>query len=304
MNIDQLKTFREVVRLGSFSEVAKKLAISQPAVSFQIQKLEQELGMRLIDRAQRAFTLTAAGKRLLRFAEAVATERKSLLHDLEQMRDEVSGELAIAASTIPGEFLLPPLLAKFKQRHPAVKIQVEVSDSLNVINKVLDNVYEVGFCGLPPEGHDLKYFKIAEDEIVLIVSPEHPFSRQGEIGPEELESEPLIFREATSGTQRSLEGYLSRAGFDAAKLKPHLILGSTLAVISAVAGGAGIAFVSSLALNTGLTTASVRQVSVKGLRMKRDFYCVYRPERIVSRLLEEFIGFIRLETAQDGGKND
>jgi DNA-binding transcriptional LysR family regulator len=304
MNIDQLKTFREVVRLGSFSEVAKKLAISQPAVSFQIQKLEQELGMRLIDRAQRGFTLTAAGKRLLRFAEAVATERKSLLHDLEQMRDEVSGELAIAASTIPGEFLLPPLLAKFKQRHPAVKIQVEVSDSLNVINKVLDNVYEVGFCGLPPEGHDLKYFKIAEDEIVLIVSPEHPFSRQGEIGPDELESEPLIFREATSGTQRSLEGYLSRAGFDAAKLKPHLILGSTLAVISAVAGGAGIAFVSSLALNTGLTTASVRQVSVKGLRMKRDFYCVYRPERIVSRLLEEFIGFIRLETAQDGGKND
>jgi DNA-binding transcriptional LysR family regulator len=304
MNIDQLKTFREVVRLGSFSEVAKKLAISQPAVSFQIQKLEQELGMRLIDRAQRGFTLTAAGKRLLRFAEAVATERKSLLHDLEQMRDEVSGELAIAASTIPGEFLLPPLLAKFKQRHPAVKIQVEVSDSLNVINKVLDNVYEVGFCGLPPEGHDLKYFKIAEDEIVLIVSPEHPFSRQGEIGPDELESEPLIFREATSGTQRSLEGYLSRAGFDAAKFKPHLILGSTLAVISAVAGGAGIAFVSSLALNTGLTTASVRQVSVKGLRMKRDFYCVYRPERIVSRLLEEFIGFIRLETAQDGGKND
>jgi DNA-binding transcriptional LysR family regulator len=304
MNIDQLMTFREVVRLGSFSEVAKKLGISQPAVSFQIQKLEQELGMRLIDRAQRAFTLTAAGKRLLRFAEAVAAERQKLLHDLEQMRDEVSGELALAASTIPGEFLLPPLLAKFKQRHPAVRIQVEVSDSLNVINKVADNAYEVGFCGLAPAGHDLKAFKIAEDEIVLIVSPEHPFARRREIGLPELESEPLIFREAASGTQRSLEGHLSRAGLDPEKLKPHLVLGSTLAVISAVAGGAGIAFVSNLALNTGLAAAPVRPVRVKGLRMKRDFYCIYRPERIVSRLLEEFIGFIRLETAQDGGKND
>jgi DNA-binding transcriptional LysR family regulator len=304
MNIDQLMTFREVIRLGSFSEVAKKLGISQPAVSFQIQKLEQELGMRLIDRAQRAFTLTAAGKRLLRFTEAVAAERQKLLQDLEQMRDEISGDLALAASTIPGEFLLPPLLAKFKQRHPAVRIQVEVSDSLNVINKVTDNAYEVGFSGLPPEGHDLKAFKIAGDEIVLIVSPEHPFARRGEIGPEELESEPLIFREATSGTQRSLEGHLSRAGLDPAKLKPHLVLGSTLAVISAVAGGAGIAFVSNLALNTGLAVAPVRPVRVRGLRMKRDFYCIYRPERIVSRLLEEFIGFIRLETTQDGGKND
>jgi DNA-binding transcriptional LysR family regulator len=304
MNIDQLKTFREVVRLGSFSEVAKKLAISQPAVSFQIQKLEQELGMRLIDRSQRAFTLTAAGRRLLRFAEAVEAERKSLLHDLEQMRDEISGELVIAASTMPGEFLLPPLLARFKQRYPAVTIQVDVSDSLTVINGVQDNNYEVGFCGLAPAGHELTSFKIAEDEIVLIVSPEHPFARRREIAPEELAGEPLIFREAASGTQHSLEGYLSRAGLDVGKIKPHLILGSTLALISAVAGGAGIAFVSNLALNTGLAPAPVRPVRVKGIHMRRDFYCVYRQERIISRLLEGFINFIRLEAAHDGGKSD
>ena len=111
MNLDHLKTFQEVVRLGSFSEVARKLAISQPAVSFQIQKLEHELGTRLIDRSQRAITLTAAGKRLLNFAESIEKERDLLQHDLEHMREEVSGDLRIAASTIPGEFLLPRLLA-------------------------------------------------------------------------------------------------------------------------------------------------------------------------------------------------
>jgi DNA-binding transcriptional LysR family regulator len=304
MNIDQLKTFRELVRLGSFSEVAKKLAISQPAVSFQVQKLEQELGTRLIDRSQRAFILTAAGHRLLRFAEAVETERKGLLHDLEQLRDEISGELVIAASTIPGEFLLPPLLTRFKQRYPVVTIQMDVSDSLNVIDGVSDNTYEVGFCGIAPEGYDLTAFKMGEDEIVLMVPPEHPFVRKKEITPDELAGEPLISREATSGTQRSLEGYLSRAGLDTGKLKPHLILGSTLAAISAVASGSGIAFVSNLALNTGLLPAPVRPVRIKGLRMKRDFYCVYQPERIISRLPEEFIGFIRLETANGGDKND
>ena len=119
MNIDHLKTFQEVVRLGSFSEVAKKLDISQPAVSFQIQRLEQELGIRLIDRSQRAIKLTSAGRRILHFAESVEIEREQLRHDLEQMREDISGDLLIAASTIPGEYLLPPLLAKYKKQYPS-----------------------------------------------------------------------------------------------------------------------------------------------------------------------------------------
>jgi DNA-binding transcriptional LysR family regulator len=300
MNIDHLKTFQEIVRLGSFSEVAKKLAISQPAVSFQIQKLEQELGIRLIDRTQRAITLTAAGRRLLRFAEAVESEREHLKHDLEQMREEISGDLLIAASTIPGEFLLPPLLAQFKQRHPTVKIQVDVSDSLTVISRIRDNTYEVGFCGIAPEGRDLAFFKIASDEIVLIVSPEHPFARKEEVSPDELEGEPLISREATSGTHRSLESLLLKAGLDIRKWVPNLVLGSSQAVVSAVAAGAGIAFVSNLAIKVGLAPALVRQVRLRGITLNRDFYCVYRQERVVSRLLEEFINYIKIETSHVG----
>ena len=90
MNLDHLITFTKIVRLGSFSEVARGLSISQPAVSFQIQKLEQELGMRLIDRTQKALILTAAGKRVLKFAESVAAECVNLHRDLEQMRDEIA----------------------------------------------------------------------------------------------------------------------------------------------------------------------------------------------------------------------
>ena len=300
MNIDHLKTFQEIVRLGSFSEVAKKLAISQPAVSFQIQKLEQELGIRLIDRTQRAITLTAAGRRLLRFAEAVEGERRHLQHDLEQMREEISGDLLIAASTIPGEFLLPPLLANFKQRHPSVKIQVDVSDSLTVINKVRDNTYEVGFCGIAPEGRDLAFFKIASDEIVLIVSPEHPFGQKGEVSRDEIVGEPFISREATSGTQRSLESLLLQAGLDIRKWVPNLVLGSSQAVVSAVAAGAGIAFVSNLAIKKGVAPALVRQVRLRGLRLARDFYCIYRQERVVSRLLEGFINYMQIEASHIG----
>jgi DNA-binding transcriptional LysR family regulator len=299
MNLDHLKTFQEVVRLGSFSEVAKKLAISQPAVSFQIQKLEQQLGTRLIDRTQRAIiTLTAAGKRLLLFAESVEMEYGRLQHDLEQMREDVSGELLIAASTIPGEFLLPPWLARFKRIHPAVNIQVDISDSQAVINGVRDNAYQVGFCGMAPQGEELSSFKVAGDEIVLIVFPEHPFAQRSEISAGELEGEPLIFREETSGTQRSLERLLSRGGLDLRNWVPNLTLGTTQAVVSAVEDKAGIAFVSTLAIKKSLALGLVRQVRVGGLKLSRDFYCIYRKERIVTRLFEEFINFIQIEVSR------
>ena len=293
MNLDYLKTFLEVVRLGSFSEVAKRLSISQPAVSFQIQKLEQDLGVRLIDRGQKRIALTDAGKRLLRFAEAVEKEQSRLTRDLDRLREEVTGEIVIAASTIPGEVLLPSILGEFKALHPAIGARVEASDSITVINRVQDGSYDVGFCGVKPEGKELDYFKMADDDIVLIVSPEHPFARRRKVSPLELEGEQIIFREETSGTQRSLKSLLAKAGLDIGKWSPSLILGTSQAVVSAVESALGIAFVSNLAIKKSLALGLVKQVSVDGIKLKRDFYCVYRKERVVSRLLSEFIDFVQ-----------
>ena len=302
MNLDYLKTYLEVIKLRSFSEVAKKLSISQPAVSFQIQKLEQDLGVRLIDRSQRAITMTEAGKRLVRFAQTVEAERGRLRHDLDQLREEVTGDLVVAASTIPGEFLLPPILGEFKRLHPAIRVQVVVSDSLTVISGVRDGAYEVGFCGIAPEGQDLESFKTAGDEIVLIVFPEHPFAERQEVSLVELEGEPLIFREETSGTQQSLQAFLSKTGLDLRKWVPNLVLGTTQAVVCAVEVGAGIAFVSNLAIKKSVALGLVKQVAVDGLRLSRDFNCVYRKERVVSRLLEEFIAFVQIKASRNGGR--
>ena len=298
MNIEYLKTFQEIARLNSFSEVAKKLHISQPAVSFQIQKLEQELGVQLIDRSQRSLALTEAGKRLLRFAVVVDGERDKLRGDLENLKEEISGDLLIGASTIPGEYILPPFLARFKSLHPAVNVQVEISDSLTVIDRVRSNDYEVGFCGTGPESKDLESFVIAGDEIVLLVNFEHPFATKNEITPDELEGQPFIFREATSGTQRSLESSLAKNGIPLSKLTPRLVLGSTQAVISAVMVGAGIGFMSSQAVRLGCPPG-LKVVKIHGLQMKRDFYCICRRDKAMNRLNAEFKTFIRLETSGD-----
>jgi DNA-binding transcriptional LysR family regulator len=296
MNLDYLRTYLDVIRIGSFSEVAKKLSISQPAVSFQIQKLEQDLGVRLIDRRQKKLTLTEAGKRLLRFAETVEGEHNSLVRDLNQLREEVIGNLIITASTIPGDFILPPILSEFKRLHPAVGIQVVVSDSGRVIDGVRNGTYEIGFCGMVLEEQELEAFKIAEDEIVLIVFPEHPFAGKKRVSFLEVTEEPLISREDTSGTQRSVESLLRSSGFDLGLRKPTLVLGTTEAVVSAVEANSGIAFVSNLAIKKSLSLGLVKVIGVEGLTLKRDFFCIYREQRVVSRLLEEFIAFVRGRT--------
>ena len=293
MNLDYLSSYLAVIRLGSFSEVAKKLAISQPAVTFQIQKLEQDLGVRLIDRRQKALMLTEAGKRLARFAEIIEQERNSLMQDLDQLRQEVVGSLVIAASTIPGDFIIPPFLSEFKRLHPAVSIQVTVSDSGGVIEGVVNGTYEIGFCGMTLGERELEAFKIAEDEIALIVFPGHPFADKNGIAPLELTGEPLIFREETSGTQHSAELLLSQTGFDLSRCKPALVLGTTESVVSAVEAKLGIAFVSNLAIKKSLALGLVSTVKIKGATLRRNFFCIYRKQRVVSRLLEEFITFTR-----------
>ena len=294
MNLDYLKTYLLLVKMGSFSTVAKKLSISQPAVSFQIQKLEHDLGVRLINRSQKKISLTEAGKRLLAFAQSVSGEEDRLLKDIDHMREEVGGELLVAASTAPGELILPALVGEFISRHPAVKAEIMVMDSMAVIAGVHEGNYEVGICGTPPPTeYGLQSFKMPGDEIVLIVSPGHRLAGKERVSFSDIETEPLIQRESTSGTQRSVEILLSKAGYSASRLTPHLTVGSSQAVISAVEAGAGIAFISNLAAAKAVKLDTIKQLALTGLKLKRDFYCIYHAEHMSSRLLQEFIGFIR-----------
>jgi len=291
VNLDYLKTYSMVVELGSFSEAARRLSLSQPAVSFQIQRLESELGVRLLDRKEKAVSMTEVGKRLFRFTGVIKQEETKFMNDLDQIRNEVVGDLAIVASTIPSEFIVPPLLGEFKHLYPSTRPSVTMFDSYTAIARVQEVAYEVGFCGIIPEGLELESFKIAEDEIVLVVFLEHPFARRENISLKELEKEPLIFRNRTSGTQGSLEAMLLDKGYDLRRCSPTLVLGSTQAIVSAVEAGIGIAFVSNLAIKKSLALGMVKVVPVDELNLKRSFYCIYRKERLISRLLQEFIAF-------------
>ena len=147
MELNQLKAFCAVVEKRSFSRAGEVVFLSQPTVSLQISSLEQELGTQLLDRRAREITVTKTGETLYQYAKRILRLINEAEQAIEQLKGLMKGTLTLGASTIPGEYLLPSLLAEFKGLHPAIDIDLQISDTQGVITKVLAHEAEIGFVG-------------------------------------------------------------------------------------------------------------------------------------------------------------
>ena len=294
MNLDHVRSFLEVIKKGSLSEAARALGISQPAVSNQIKGLERELGMELLIRGERGVvSLTAAGEVFLAFAEQVVAAYEEMLQRLSHLKEEVSGELVIAASTTPGEFVLPQLLSDFKARYPQVEAKVTIADTRDVVEKVLARESDIGFIGAPIERPRLILAPLVKDEIVLAVYPDHPFAGRKAIRLEELQGQRLILREEGSGTRRSLEQLLAEKGQKLPADNVVLVLGSAHAVIEAIQARLGIGFVSAFAVLRLQASGQLCTVPIAMFSLTRDLFVAYEEGQLSTRLRQEFLAFAR-----------
>jgi DNA-binding transcriptional LysR family regulator len=294
VNLDHVRSFLEVIKRGSLSEAARTLGISQPAVSNQIKGLERELGTELLIRGERGVvSLTTAGEEFLAFAEKVVATYEEMLQRLSHIKEEVSGELIIAASTTPGEFILPQLLTDFKTRYPQVEAKVIIADTGDVVEKVLARECDIGFIGAAIERPRLTLVPLIKDEIVLAVYPDHPFAVREVIGLEKLQGQRLILREEGSGTRRSLEQLLAKKGEELPEDSVALVLGSTHAVIEAIQARLGIGFVSAFAVSRLKASGQLYTVPIAGFSLTRDLFVAYEKDQLSTRLRQEFLTFAK-----------
>jgi DNA-binding transcriptional LysR family regulator len=294
MRLAYLRTFVEVVQRGSFSAAAQALGISQPAVSQQMRSLEEELGVKLLLRGRRGLVgLTASGEAVLDFARSTLAACDALRSELRRLEEKIAGTLRLAASTTPGEYLVPQLLAAFRAQHPGVQAQVTVSDTADVVQRVLSGECDLGFIGAPVEQPGLVLERLAADEIVLAVYPGHPFAGWGKVTWKEVLAQPLIMREEGSGTRRTVERALAAQEKELPKESVALTLGSTQAVVQAIRDGLGIGFVSAFAVTRVPPAERLPVVTIEGLALARDLFVVYDETRITTNLLRAFVTFAR-----------
>lgn len=283
----RLRAFAALAREGSFSRAAASLYITQPAVSKHVALLEAELGRQLVARGRSTATLTPAGETLadyvLRAEALLANARRAL--DSGASAD--SGTLAVAASGIPGTYLLPIVLARFHEQYPAVEIDFRLDTSGNALEIVRAHQVEIAVVGGMTVPAELDAEALAEDDVVLVGSAAFAGRR---VRPRELEGLTWISREEGSATRAAVETARWQIGL---RVVRTLELPSWEAVKLAVASGAGIAAISRFALGLELDAGTLVVLDLPRWRVTRTIAAVTAHDVPLTPPAENFLALLR-----------
>jgi DNA-binding transcriptional LysR family regulator len=289
-----LETFCRIAELKSFSKAADDLFLTQPTVSGHVLSLEKSLSLRLFDRTSREVRLTQAGRVFLGYASKILSFRKELLNALSEFSQGIRGELSLGASTIPGEYLLPKLMGRFKKQYPHFIISLKIADTSEIIQYILQDNIEFGIVGAKLSHPSLHYEKYEEDEIIVTASPDHPLAWKKRVPMEELLKEPWIIREEGSGTQMAVEKALRKKDRSLKQFHVVMEMGSTSSVKEGVKAKLGLAFLSKRAVEEELTQGFLSRIAVEGIEtISRQIYIVSHRGRTLSPIGMEFLRFLK-----------
>lgn len=293
MNLWQLKVFCKVVELGSFSKAGQAIHLSQPTVSSHIKDIESHFGTQLIDRLTKKAAPTKAGELLYDYAKRLIRLREEAEVAMAAFMGKKQGSIHIGGSTIPGGYLLPQAMAAFSGDYPEVKLSLTIEDTMAIIEAVLSGAVEIGVVGARSQAKHLGQLKLMDDDMRLIVPASHPWAGEGNLPLDQLLTEPFLLREAGSGTRKSLQLSLQKAGVDIGDLKVCAEMGSTEAVRQGVKHGAGVSILSPIAVQAELETGTLVALTIEGVDLRRSFYLTWAKERTLSPLATAFKAFLK-----------
>jgi DNA-binding transcriptional LysR family regulator len=298
--LDLLSLFGQVVEEQSFTVVARKLGISQPAVSNQMRALEEKLGVKLLYRKGKGFALTPEGETVYRHALHILDEWTDLMREIGGSERLMNGKVHIGASHIPGEYLLPVYLAAIRKLYPEIKFKLTIGDSLEIAEKVLAHEVDFAVVGALFDTERLTSEFWLKDELGLVVSDAHPLSTGQSIEISTLQEYPMIIRESGSGHRRAFEGALAKCGLDLNDFNIALEVGSTEGVKNAVRSGLGYSFLSRHALesceNQGLVW-----MNVKDFRIERGIYLLTRRNKSLTVIADECFRYLTAQKSDTEG---
>jgi DNA-binding transcriptional LysR family regulator len=276
-----LETFSKAAELSSFTAAAKSLRLTQAAVSQRIQALEKKLGTALFQRKGGRVLLTEAGRKLYDYAQRILSLHLEAHREVTGRVSPLGGELLLAASSIPGEQLLPTLLSAFGKKHPHIRVRATVSDSMGVLAQVERGEVSLGLVGRKTDNPHFEFRFLARDRMVLAVPPEHPLAKHKHVTVKQLAGHALVLREAGSGLRHCFEKSLERVGRSLDDLQVALELGSNEAIKEAVLRGIGVAILSAYTVQKELRSGRLRAIEVSDLHCDRDMFIVQDRRRVL-----------------------
>jgi LysR family transcriptional regulator, low CO2-responsive transcriptional regulator len=288
VNLKQLEVFIQVAETGSFSRGAEATFITQSTVSQHISALENEFGLKLLDRTGKGALPTEAGKLLLDRARRLVEYAQEIPVALDRFKGIKEATLSVAGSSIPGEYMIPAALPLLISRFPGLSITLKQGDSREALQKLLAEEIECAVVGGCFGEEALEFTPFAKDELVLIAAPEHRWSGIAGVSTKDFASESFVLREQGSGTGKASDEALRSAGMDVSGVRVAARLGSNEAVKRAVMAGVGISFVSAISVQRELALGALIRIPVSDVSAKREFYLAHRKGRELSPAARAF----------------
>lgn len=293
MNINLLKTYIRVIETQNLSKTAEEFGLSQPAITKQIQALEDMYGVLLLERSGRKLKPTEAGEVLYQHAKEVLKAVDKTEKAMEEIAESRKGKLYIGASTIPGQYILPAVLKRFKDENPHISISMDIGDTEEIFGRVAERELDVGVVGGWINNRKVDGFKWLEDELVVIVPSQHNLAAREEVDIRDILHERWVFREKGSGTRRAVEELLLAYDTKREDLNVYMEAGSTEAVLAVVESGMGISIVSRWALGNIEGYRRVKVLKIKDPKVKRFFYVIYPRQKSRRKSVQNFLDYIK-----------
>ena len=266
----KLKVFRVVADMLNYRRAAEELHLTQPAVTAQIRSLEESLGIALFDRIGRDTTLTPAGATLLGYVRRIEEITNDAVAALAPFGGQEGAELTIGAAHTIAVYMLPSLLPQLVREWPRLRVHLVGGSTNEVLQALVKHQISVGLIEAPAHRPDLKIEVFGEDELTLIVRPEHRWAKKPAVSAAELIHEPILLREVGSGMRQFVEEYLERNGVLRQQLRTPIDINSTEGIVSAVEAGLGIGFVPQLAAEKAIRLGTVKELKLENGPIRRQ----------------------------------
>ena len=293
INLRQLEAFVATAEYSSFTKAAEAMYLTQSTISSHISSLEQVLNVRLIQRgARQRVTLTEEGERVYR-------ESKSILKQCQALQDTggqcMESQLTLGASTVPGQCLIPELMTEFLSRYPESSYIQLRGDSMQIHRYLDQGKCRIGFVGTAANRQTYKYHVVAEDRLVVITAntPTYQELKKQGVAGHELLDRPMILREETSGTRRTMDAYLSRTGIEKESLNIVAQIDNPEAIRSSVSRGLGISIISGLTVQKDVEEGRLLSFDFNIGGPFRKIYMVWRKDAVLSNVEQKFIHFVQ-----------
>ena len=292
LDIHRMAVFLAAAETGSFSKAGHRLQMSQPAVSMQIRSLEKQLGVDLFHRAGRYICLTEVGQALIPMARDLVNLSTNIHETVASLENQVIGRLKLGCSTTAGKYVLPQMIARFLDAHPAVQITCHVGTRGSALKMLLDAQAHLAITSLHEASRELEYRSLITDPVVLIAPHDHTWTRRESIRVDELPEGRYILQEIDSGTQQTVIQALTEHNLSMSDLSTVMILGNSEAIHMAVAENIGVAFISRRAAAEGIDAGRVVEVPVEGLQMTQQLYMVRRAHHAATGVQAAFWEYV------------